>query len=234
MFYYYGGKAAAAHRYPPPRFGTIVEPFAGAAGYSMHHLATHGVERIILQERNPRVVEVWNRLLAMTPAEVLAYPLPDAGQETTDLFLILASASNASLGCSKMTITARAREAIAGQLRRVARLLPAAQARVEIHEGDYRDVPRLDEATYFVDPPYAVPDELAGGSSRGDGYGPHGARSIDFPALGQWCRELPGQVIVCEASGADWLPFEPLYGMTDTIGKRRAEVLWTNEPVTLF
>ena len=32
---YYGGKYRAAPAYPPPRLGTIVEPFAGSAGYSL-------------------------------------------------------------------------------------------------------------------------------------------------------------------------------------------------------
>jgi len=32
---YYGGKFRAAPRYPTPTHKTIVEPFAGAAGYSL-------------------------------------------------------------------------------------------------------------------------------------------------------------------------------------------------------
>lgn len=151
MFYYYGGKAGRAKLYPHPRYPTIVEPFAGAAGYSMH----------------------------------------------------------------------------------LARILPHARDRVEVVHGDYRDAPDL-EATWLVDPPYQVPQDLAGGSARGDGYGPHGAKDLDFEELGSWCRARKGQTIVCEASGANWLPFEPLYGMNDTIGTRRVEVLWTNEPTTLF
>lgn len=231
MFYYYGGKAQAARRYPPPRFPVIVEPFAGAAGYAMHHIRQ--VDEVVLVERNPRVAALWRMLLDMTPAEVLAYPIPEAGTVTDDLLVMVAAASNASLGMTSFTVTERAADSCRGMLRRIARLVPDASRKVRILEGDYTDAPDI-EATWLVDPPYQVPPDLAGGSARGDGYGPHGAAGIDFAKLGAWCQERQGQVIVCEASGADWLPFVPLYGMSDTIGKRRVEVLWTNEPATLF
>lgn len=57
------------------------------------------------------------------------------------------------------------------------------------------------DATWFIDPPYQV--------VQGEQY-PNGAQSIDFAALGDWCRSRRGQVIVCESEGADWLPFSPL------------------------
>jgi len=34
---YYGGKWRAAPSYPSPRCETIIEPFAGAAGYSLRY-----------------------------------------------------------------------------------------------------------------------------------------------------------------------------------------------------
>ncbi len=56
-------------------------------------------------------------------------------------------------------------------------------------------------ATWFIDPPY---------QQQGRRYA-HGSERLDFSALGEWAQSLPGQIIVCEASGADWLPFRPLY-----------------------
>ena len=50
---YYGGKWRAAPRYPRPMHDTIIEPFAGAAGYSLRYpdrnvvlveLCVHGVD----------------------------------------------------------------------------------------------------------------------------------------------------------------------------------------------
>ena len=37
FFRYYGGKWRDCAKYPPPQFDTIVEPFAGSAGYSVRH-----------------------------------------------------------------------------------------------------------------------------------------------------------------------------------------------------
>jgi hypothetical protein len=33
---------------------------------------------------------------------------------------------------------------------------------------------------------------------------------LNYSELAAWCRSRPGQVIVCEEEGADWLPFRPL------------------------
>ena len=35
-FAYYGAKHELARKYPRPRYPLIIEPFAGAAGYSCH------------------------------------------------------------------------------------------------------------------------------------------------------------------------------------------------------
>ena len=37
FFNFYGGKWRAAPHYPAPRYARVVEPFAGAAGYSTRH-----------------------------------------------------------------------------------------------------------------------------------------------------------------------------------------------------
>src|SRR4051812_43319197 len=69
MFYFYGGKRRLARCYPAPEHPIIVEPFAGSAAYSVRHLVpgkgVSTVERVILVEKDPRVCEIWNRLLEM-------------------------------------------------------------------------------------------------------------------------------------------------------------------------
>lgn len=37
FFCYYGGKWRAALKYPKPAFAKVIEPFAGAAGYSLRY-----------------------------------------------------------------------------------------------------------------------------------------------------------------------------------------------------
>ena len=53
---YYGGKWRAAPLYPAPMHSTIIEPFAGAAGYSMRYPDRD----VILVERYP-VIAVLRR-----------------------------------------------------------------------------------------------------------------------------------------------------------------------------
>lgn len=94
-----------------------------------------------------------------------------------------------------------------------------------IIEGDYAEAPDL-LATHFIDPPYQV----AGArdvrpNARGRVRYPHGADTIDFAALGEWCRSRRGQVIV----GATWLPFESLGDFQSTRpGGISREAVWLN------
>ena len=92
MFYYYGGKRRLARFYPAPQHDVIVEPFAGSAAYALRHLdpstRAREVKRVILVEKDQRVVDMWKRLLAMDPAELLKFPIPKAGERTDDRVLI--------------------------------------------------------------------------------------------------------------------------------------------------
>lgn len=233
MFYYYGGKANVAKRYPKPRFPTVVEPFAGGAGYSMHHLFRGRVSRVVLVEKDPRVFALWNRLLAMSYDDVMAIPVPEVGTETSDFFYMTTATSN-GVGVSKrMTVTSRMPELVEMQKRRVALLTVAAAGRVTVIQGDYSEVPNI-EATWFVDPPYQPhTDKLTSGgtsSPQGMGYAPGcTADLLDFGELGDWCRSRIGQVIVVEQEGADWLPFKTLAENHDSLNQRKVEVMWTND-----
>jgi len=55
FFYFYGGKWLAAPRYPAPRYDTIIEPFAGSAGYSLRYPD----KRVVLVERDPKIAATW-------------------------------------------------------------------------------------------------------------------------------------------------------------------------------
>ena len=54
----------------------------------------------------------------------------------------------------------------------------------------------------------------------------------DFDRLADWSRNRPGQVIVAENAGADWLPFRPFRDIKASPGATRTgvsrEVIWTN------
>ncbi len=231
---YYGGKWRAAPRYPAPRYGTIVEPFAGAAGYSLRYAD----RRVVLIERDPLVAETWRWLIGASPDDVRSIPLTEDARDLPSwvppgartLIVLLLSEASASgprgqQAQSKRVAKGAANgEAIRGggeaMRERVASQVDAIKHWTLI-EGDYRDAPNV-EATWFVDPPY---DNRAGRAYR--------YHAIDYAALGVWCRTRRGQTIACENEGATWLPFRPLYSVTTRMngakgegGRTSTEAIW--------
>lgn len=226
MFYYYGAKHRAAKHYPPPLYELIVEPFAGAAGYAMFHLDRDPRTKALLIEKDPRVADLWVRLLSSDPFELSRYPAPAVGSYTTDFFVMCAAASNALARAERFKVTERSRRAFLGMRKRVARLVGKVRGRVEICRGDYSSAPDL-TATWFVDPPYAPPSSGGPRGRGGDGYG-YGCRSRDirYRDLATFCQTRKGQVIVCEYATATWLPFRPLYEHLHSQGRSYKEGLW--------
>lgn len=215
--------------YPPPLFPVVVEPFAGSAAYSMYHLDS--LDRVLLFEKDERVCETWWRLLAMTPEEVLAYPVPKAGETTSDFLAMTTATSSAIARCNSMTVTPRIQQVMPIMLGQISRLVERAAKKVEVVCADYAAAANI-EATWFVDPPY---QQLPGTRTtktvypRGMGYRSGcDSESIDYERLAEWCLARRGQRIVCEQAGAAWLPFQHLAGSRDALGAMRAEVVWTD------
>ena len=230
---YYGGKFRAAPLYPKPRHETIVEPFAGAAGYACRYPDRH----VVLVEKYPVVAELWRYLIAVHPSEVRRIPtnvrhvddlpswVPAPAKHLIGWWMNNATASprmQLSVGREKLAEmgrnfegwTAATRERIATQI--------GAIRHWKIVEGDYTSAPDV-EATWFVDPPY---DNAAGRHYV------HDSSAIDFAQLAAWCRARRGQVMVCENEGATWLPFQPFMTFKAGLnaeGEGSSEVIWTND-----
>ena len=223
---YYGGKFRAAPRYPSPLHATIVEPFAGAAGYSTRYAE----RRVILVERYEVIAEMWRYLIAVPRAEVLRVPcvehvddlpswVPDGARYLVGFWLnaaVTAPRSVLSAGQRHLRGLGRVvgwcpevRAMIAGQVERIRHWT--------ILEGDYSAAPDL-EATWFVDPPY----NNAAGSH-------YVHANVDHQALGAWRRQRRGQVIACENEGATWLPFRP-FGVAKAgpLSSGSPEAIWTS------
>jgi len=202
FFNFYGGKWRAAPHYPAPRHDRIVEPFAGAAGYSTRH---HERD-IVLVERDPIIAGLWRWLIKATATEILNLPLEipttvrelglDPGPATLIGFWVTGAANGPRQSpckwmrdgvtpCSYWGASIRAR--VAAQV--------SAIRHWTIIEGDFAGSPRDMQATYFVDPPYAA----AGKHYK--------VKFNDFERLATMCKTWSGQVIVCENDGATWLPF---------------------------
>lgn len=228
FFTYFGGKWRTAPHYPKPLHRTIIEPFAGSAGYACRY-PEHDV---ILVEKNPKIAAVWRYLIAAKPADILRLPTkvshvdeipgPDAARWLVGLWL------NKGAAEPHMTPSRWVRDGIRpnsswGEVirERIASQLGSIR-HWQIIEADYSHAPRV-SATWFIDPPYM---------SFGHRY-PSRLGREDYRPLGEWCRGLPGQVIVCEQAGADWLPFRTFRTIKALEGKhgrkKSAEIIWTNE-----
>lgn len=226
FFPYFGGKYGSALIYPKPQYDTIVEPFAGAAGYSLRYPK----RKILLFDKSPVIVGVWNYLIKVSVREVMNLPDIKEGQ-TVDDFKIPQEAKwfigfhlypgkgrsgDKSMTWRKLTAwshwDAKKRSKLAHQLDRIRHW--------KVEQRSFDDVPNV-HGTWFIDPPYqnVCPNEYLKGC-RPD--------QIDFEHLGKWCRSRKGQVIVCEYAGAQWLPFKTITRFNRVKGQHKdsKEVCW--------
>lgn len=205
---YYGSKWRLARHYAPPLYKRLIEPFAGGAGYALRW-ADRDVTLVDLDET---LCGVWAYLIATPAAELLRLPILASGETVDDHAWPCAEARHLvgywlnpgnPYPCRHMSTWAQrwpstsywcaaTRAAVAHHVEQIRHWRVICCDYAQAAEG---------EATYFIDPPYR--------GRPGESYR-HDSRAVDFEQLAAWCRELPGQVIVCEANGADWLPFELL------------------------
>lgn len=214
MFYYYGRKKQIAKHYPLPISDTIIEPFAGSAAYSL--FGENWKRNVILIEKDLRVAAVWGWLINRATVEDIQN-LPDlkVGEKTSDFFHILHAATKMAFKYKTITVTpvlARnwdcSKRYIANNLYKVKHW--------KILCGDYTEAPDI-AATWFIDPPYK--------GSSGNGYDT-GSKSIDYQSLAKWSLARKGQIIFCEGTNGDYLPFEPLLTLMGVAGKRSEERLF--------
>jgi hypothetical protein len=205
FFRYFGGKWQLSRRYGAPRREHVIEPFAGAAGYSVFWEPPE----VTLIELNPVVYGVWKFLQRVSPAEVLRLPsnishvdeLPSrVCQEAKWLIgfwfndgLTKPAASRSNWARRPIRAASYWSESIK---RRIASQLDNIR-HWKITEGSYHQAPNVD-AHWHIDPPYD--------NSAGRLYPFH---SIDRGSLAHWCQSRRGWVQVCGNDGATWLPFRP-------------------------
>lgn len=235
MFYYYGAKNRLAAKYPAPLYATVIEPFAGSAGYSQYW--RNKLERVVLFDIDENVVWLWHQLQAMDVEEVLALPTPEVGvrydDRLIDLLIKTTATSNVAMKMDgPIKCPARVIGLWPSVLRRIAERLDRCRHWIVIH-GTYEDAGHYwaqhgdEPATWFIDPPYA-PEQSARQAKTQNPLGAGYRGGVDYSALGEWCRSRNGQVIVCEQDGAGWLPFTPLCDQQNSVGRFSREVAWLN------
>jgi site-specific DNA-adenine methylase len=220
MFSYYGSKSKIVHLYPTPKFDKIIEPFAGSARYSLRFWQ----KDILLVDKYPVIVDVWNYLKNASEKDILGLPKLKSGENVNDFnlseiekqflgFIIVGGLESPRQKAGSFRDTQNQKQIlsnIANQLFKIRHW--------NIKLDSYENIEN-ENATWFVDPPYMFGGEHYKQSNK----------NLDFKHLGEWCKIRNGQTIVCENSKADWLDFKPIIKMQGTIHKT-TEVIWSNVP----
>lgn len=222
MIPYYGSKSKIAHKYQPPIYDKIIEPFAGSARYSL----LHWNKEVLLTDTNADIITIWHYLQNCNKKDILGLPVLKQGERLSDFDLsneeMLLLRNFASVGSSigdkfsKFGVEAfdSSIKAIANNLYKIKHWI--------IKQADYNTIDN-EQATWFIDPPYIKAGKYYKNSSK----------KIDYNHLGDWCKSRNGQIIVCESLGADWLDFKP-FCTCNGISKKTVEVVYCNYQDTLF
>lgn len=225
FFSYFGSKYRMAKHYPKPLYNVIIEPFAGAAGYSLLYPAA----QVILYDNYEPVVMLWDYLIKVKSDEILNLPLDNNGHGFCKEYPVsdcnIASEAKILIGfwltesqtsSSRYPLsksrggnwTAKKRNMLANQVEYIKHW--------QIKKKSYDEIDYNEKCTWFIDPPYFQ----AGKRYR--------KNNIDYSKLAMWSKERQGQTIVCEQSGANWLEFSTLKKASNGSNKKYEEVMWTN------
>jgi site-specific DNA-adenine methylase len=222
MFYYYGRKKQIAKYYPSPNYDTIIEPFAGSAAYSLY--ANNWKKRVILIEKDEKVASIWDWLINHATVEEIE-KLPDlkVGEKSSEFLHIIHAATKMAFHFKTIKVTPVlernweiSRRVFAQNLHKVKHW--------EVICGDYTMAPDI-EATWFIDPPYK--------GEAGMGY-KHSSKLIDYKALAAWALNRRGEIIFCEGSNGDYLPFKTLVELKGVAGKSSKEVIFYRSDVPVL
>lgn len=214
MFYYYGRKKQIAKYYPSPAYDTIIEPFAGAAAYSLYK--DNWKKNVILVEKDPKVYEIWDWLIHHATIEEIEN-LPDlkVGEKSSEFLHIIHAATKMAFAFKTIKVTP-VLERNWEISRRVFKENLYKIKHWQIINDDYTAAPDI-EATWFIDPPYK--------GDAGMGYR-FGSNLINYDELAKWAKSRKGEVIFCEGENGDYLDFKPLIELKGVAGKTSKEVVY--------
>jgi len=222
MFSYYGRKLKVVRFYPAPIYDTIIEPFCGSAVYSLFQ--NNWEKNIILVDKYDVIIRIWKYLQSASSDDILKLPNVKNGEELikvdgfTQLLQeekwLIGFSVNGGSGMPKNVAGVfnswhRDKKYIAENLYKIRHWT--------IKCDDYKNIENI-KATWFIDPPY----QCAGK------YYKH--KIIDYDFLSKWCKCRNGQVIVCENSTANWLPFISLKEMQGQLHKT-TEVMYYQDDI---
>jgi hypothetical protein len=227
MFPYFGDKKTLSGKYPPPTHDTLIEPFCGAAYYSLRHWD----RSVWINDKNPVITEIWKYLQKASPESIARLRMPRPGQLIADLpgFSEVERDLIGYLCAANDSRPRRRPPSFKGRwfspAKWQSRIAYIAENLHKVRHWtitnlDYLDLPDR-KGSWFVDAPYQVTEHQ------------YTCRPDDYAVLGEWCRNLRGQVIVCENDLADWLPrlevLDPALPFNRPCRGNAIECYWTNE-----
>jgi len=208
LFKWFGSKWASSKLLPGPLHMTIIEPFAGGAGYALRY-NHHNVE---LYESNLELIQLWRFLINAKSRDILEIPINLA--IGTDIRTIGLSADQALLlKYWQRTNNIGPCYTVSGWGNLPGQWTKATRSRIAVEIEGIRHWKVMGQngftafgnhkpATWFVDPPYQY------------NYDYKGKFKFNHEALARAVGTCKGQIIVCEAlcpktrSMPDYLPFK--------------------------
>jgi len=223
MFTYYGTKKKLSPNYPKPSFDTIIEPFAGAAMYSLYD--NYWEKNVILNDKYDKVFTVWDYLINhASVSDIKNLPKLTEGVKIDDLTIsdaekvLLGFYANPSSAVPKKTVTKR------GEIgwERHQKYLIDNLYKVKhwkIYSKSFEELENV-KGTWYIDPPYKFGGEYYHSSTSN--------KHIDYEKLAEWCLSRNGEIIVCENDKADWLDFKPLVELNGQLHKTMEVIYYKN------
>lgn len=218
MWSYYGSKRRIVKCYPRPLHNKIKECFAGSAPYSIQYFEND----VYLYDKYPVIIEIWKYLQQCSVNDILSLKCPaigtvigydkyDCNPQRWLVGFMIARVQRTPAN----TVTSFGAQRFDYDKKRIADgLFKIKHWKIECISYELIN----DEiATWFIDAPYQFGGETYKESSK----------KIDFNNLASWCMSRSGQLIVCENTKADWLPFVPIKQIQG-VAKQSVEAIFTN------
>jgi len=218
MWSYYGSKSKLVKHYPTPKHDLIIEPFAGSARYALRYWERD----VLLYDKYEIIVKLWLWLQQCSSNDILKLPSLKIGQNIKDMgfsedeMLLMIWFAGGGVGTPCYQVSKFGQQNSKSFQKKIASNLHKIK-HWKIIQGSYEEIPNQ-VATWYIDPPY----------QHGGHKYKHGNKQIDFTHLSTWCQSREGQVMVCENTKADWMPFKPMVEFSG-LRKTTTEAIWSNE-----
>jgi site-specific DNA-adenine methylase len=217
MFSYYGSKSKIINYYPSPKYNRIIEPFAGSARYSLKYYEN----QCWINDLYSIIFDIWRWIQNATMSDLEKIPNLKKGDDLrnfdleSDLKKLLGFAVNygSAFPVNLYTNWASKSHEIETLKKKLLKYIGKIK-HWKITNYNYLDIPN-EEATWFIDPPYQHGGYL------------YVENKIDYTELANWCLSRKGQIVVCENSKADWLPFTTLKRIQGQASTMTTEVIFT-------